>query len=54
MFEVEVVHYGQSSCKYYKKQNRAIEVAEDAVYELGAEYSAVRDIDGSTIAEYEL
>ena len=53
-YEIEIQHHGIANCGYCRSYDKAKSIAEEAVYDIGAEYSAVRDCNGEILIEYEL
>lgn len=54
MYEVCVTYMGETHTKKTANRDMALRWAEEAVYDIGAEYSVVYNPDGTVYAEYEL
>lgn len=54
VYTVQITYWGVNHSKKICDLDRAVQWAEEAVYDLGAEYSCVEDVDGDIYCEYEL
>lgn len=54
VYTVNVTYFGQTHSKKISNLEQAVVWAEEAVYDLGAEYSCVEDTNGNVYCEYEM
>lgn len=54
LYEVEIDYLGVTHVKKFFNMSKAVECAEEAVYDFGAEYSCVKNPNGTIYCEYEM
>lgn len=54
VYTVQVAYLCANHSKKTYDLDKAMQWAEEAVYDLGAEYSCVRDVNGNIYCEYEM